>query len=439
MFLSREELEVRERATLAPYAMPSADSRGRAHPEEEHAYRTAFQRDRDRVIHTTAFRRLDYKTQVFVYHEGDHYRNRLTHTIEVAQIGRSMARTLGANEDLTEAICLAHDLGHPAFGHTGEVTLNQLMADHGGFDHQRQTMRILTLLEDRYAEFPGLNLTYEVREGLVKHDTDYDATDATGYEPQKAGTLECQLANLADEIAYNAADLEDGLRSGVLDSLAVRDLDVWKMVMGSLGERFDCRLDDQLRSRVIRRLLGIEITDAITATAGNLASAGVKTVDEVRDVGKNLASFSPELLEMNRSSQSLLAEILLPPSPRDAHGLQGQSHVDCDLSGVPRGVPTTALGSPGAGPKRPGLAGAGALRLYRRHDRSLRHPGIQAAVRPGSAGIALLPGTFGSLPIDKLPKVCAPPLDFQLSAACPRFQLFRYTCNLTCSSANTPR
>lgn len=300
MFLSREELEARERAALAPYAMASAASWGREHPEEEHAYRTAFQRDRDRVIHTTAFRRLEYKTQVFVYHEGDHYRNRLTHTIEVAQIGRSMARTLGANEDLTEAICLAHDLGHPAFGHTGEVTLNQLMAGHGGFDHQRQTMRILTLLEDRYAEFPGLNLTYEVREGLVKHDTDYDASDATGYEPEKAGTLECQLANLADEIAYNAADLEDGLRSGVLDSAAVRGLGVWKMVMSSLGERFDCRLDDQLRNRVIRRLLGIEITDAITATAENLASARVETADEVRAVGKNLAGFSPELLDMNR-------------------------------------------------------------------------------------------------------------------------------------------
>ena len=217
--------------------MASGDSRGREHPEAEHAYRTAFQRDRDRVIHTAAFRRLEYKTQVFVYHEGDHYRNRLTHTVEVAQIGRSMARALGANEDLTEAICLAHDLGHPAFGHTGETTLNTLMADHGGFDHQRQTMRIVTLLEDRYAEFPGLNLTYEVREGLVKHDTDYDVTDATGYQPELTGTLECQLANLADEIAYNAADLEDGLRSGVLDPLAVRDLGVWKMVMGCAWRR----------------------------------------------------------------------------------------------------------------------------------------------------------------------------------------------------------
>src|SRR5512135_1151361 len=144
MFLSREELEARERAGLAPYGMCSGDSRGRVHPEEEAAYRTAYQRDRDRVIHTTAFRRLEYKTQVFVYHEGDHYRNRLTHTIEVSQIGRTLARALGGNEDLTEAICLAHDMGHPPFGHTGEATLNELMADDGGFDHQRQTMRVVT-------------------------------------------------------------------------------------------------------------------------------------------------------------------------------------------------------------------------------------------------------------------------------------------------------
>lgn len=306
MFLSREEIEARERNTLAPYGMASSATRGRVHPEEEHPYRTAFQRDRDRVIHTTAFRRLEYKTQVFVYHEGDHYRNRLTHTIEVAQIGRSLARALGANEDLTEAICLAHDLGHPAFGHTGEHTLNRLMAAYGGFDHQRQTMRIVTLLEDRYVEFPGLNLTYEVREGLVKHDTDYDVTDATGYEPEKAGTLECQLSNLADEIAYNTADLEDGLRSGVLDPLDVQKLGVWQMVMASLGEKPDCRLEDKLRTRAIRRLIGLEITDAITATAGNLAGAGVRSVDDVRAVGKNLAGFSPEMQALNKELKAFL-------------------------------------------------------------------------------------------------------------------------------------
>src|SRR5512135_3720290 len=173
MFFDRQKLEELEDKALAPYGVRSKNSKGRAYLDDEPDYRTAFQRDRDRIIHTTAFRRMEYKTQVFVNHEGDHYRNRLTHTIEVSQIGRTIARALGANEDLTEAICLAHDLGHPAFGHTGETTLNQLMARHGGFDHQRQTMRVVTYLEDRYPDFPGLNLTYEVREGLVKHDTEY--------------------------------------------------------------------------------------------------------------------------------------------------------------------------------------------------------------------------------------------------------------------------
>jgi dGTPase len=306
MFLSREEIEARECDTLAPYAVCSGATRGRVYPEEEHPYRTAFQRDRDRIIHTTAFRRLDYKTQVFVYHEGDHYRNRLTHTIEVAQIGRSMARALGVNEDLTEAICLGHDLGHPAFGHTGEVTLNHLMAEHGGFDHQRQTMRIVSALEDRYEEFPGLNLTYEVREGLVKHDTDYDVIDAMGYEPELAGTLECQIANLADEIAYNTADLEDGLRSGMLDYLEVRELGIWRSAMIALGERVDCRLDDRLRARVIRRLIGLEISDALNATAGALAERGVQSVDDVRAAVENVACFSEEMRELNRELKAFL-------------------------------------------------------------------------------------------------------------------------------------
>ncbi len=306
MFLSREEIEAREQANLAPYGVSSGAGRGRVHPEEEHDYRTAFQRDRDRIIHTTAFRRLDYKTQVFVYHEGDHYRNRLTHTIEVAQIGRSMARALGVNEDLTEAICLAHDLGHPAFGHTGEVTLNQLMAEHGGFDHQRQTMRIVSVLEDRYEDFPGLNLTYEVREGIVKHDTDYDVIDATGYEPERAGTLECQVSNLADEIAYNTADLEDGLRSGVLDFLQVRELGVWQAVMASLGEKPDCCLEDKLRTRAVRRLIGIEITDAIRSTAAAIAERDIRTVEDVRSAGGNVACFSPEVHELNLELKAFL-------------------------------------------------------------------------------------------------------------------------------------
>jgi dGTPase len=318
MFLSRAEVEARERATLAPYGMASGDSRGRAYPEDEHAYRTAFQRDRDRIIHTTAFRRLEYKTQVFVYHEGDHYRNRLTHSIEVAQIGRNLARALGANEDLTEAICLGHDLGHPAFGHKGEATLNGLMTEYGGFDHQRQTLRIVTKLEERYPNFPGLNLTYEVREGLVKHDTDYDTTDATGYEPEQAGSLECQLASLADEIAYNTADLEDGLRSGLLDPLEVRELAIWGTVMRSLSEKLECRLDDLLRRRAIRRLIGIEVTDAITHTAASLAELDARTADDVRRANGELKAFlmqnfyrHPRLVRMSFKAHRLLSDLFL--------------------------------------------------------------------------------------------------------------------------------
>ncbi|MCB0112252.1 MAG: dNTP triphosphohydrolase, partial [Caldilineaceae bacterium] len=254
--VTREDLERREDVFLAPYGMRSSESRGRLYPEEEHAYRSAYQRDRDRIIHTTAFRRLEYKTQVFVYSEGDHYRNRLTHSIEVAQIGRTIARTLGANEDLAEAICLAHDLGHPPFGHVGEATLNDLMADHGGYDHQRQTYRILTALEQRYPDHPGLNLTYEVLEGVVKHDTDYDIVDARDYTPEERGTLECQLSNLSDEIAYNTSDLDDGLRSGILDPAVIAELGIARMVLDSLGEPYNADLRrNELRYRFIRRLV----------------------------------------------------------------------------------------------------------------------------------------------------------------------------------------
>ena len=194
MIYKRKELEKIEQMALAPYGLKSAESRGRVYPEAESASRPAFERDRDRIIHTTAFRRLEYKTQVFVYYEGDHYRTRLTHTLEVAQLGRSLARGLGCNEELTEAICLAHDLGHPPFGHAGEYALNALMAEHGGFNHNTQSYRIVTKLEQRYHNFPGLNLTYETREGMIKHETDYDKSDAEGYEPDKRGSLEAQIA-----------------------------------------------------------------------------------------------------------------------------------------------------------------------------------------------------------------------------------------------------
>src|SRR3954466_401750 len=183
MIITRQQREANEATMLAPYAVKSGDSQGRNYPEDEDAYRTAFQKDRDRILHTTAFRRLEYKTQVFVNYEGDYYRTRLTHTLEVAQIGRSLAAALGANVDLVEGICLSHDLGHSPFGHAGEHILNELMQDHGGYDHNRQTFRIVTELEERYPGWPGLNLTHELLEGIVKHESRYDVASSEGYDP----------------------------------------------------------------------------------------------------------------------------------------------------------------------------------------------------------------------------------------------------------------
>jgi dGTPase len=305
--LTREDLERHESQWLAPYAMRSSQTRGRAYPEPEPAYRTAYQRDRDRIIHTTAFRRLEYKTQVFVYSEGDHYRNRLTHSVEVAQIGRTLARALGCNEDLTEAICLAHDLGHPPFGHTGEWTLNDLMHKHGGFNHQKQTYRIITELERRYPDHPGLNLTYEVLEGVVKHDTDYDVVDARDYAPEERGTLECQIANLADEIAYNTSDLDDGLRSGILDPVAVRNLGVAQSVLSSMGKTPDVDLSDALmRHQFIRELVGMEVSDVVAATERNLKAAKVQTLADLRSLAQNAAGYSPLMQELNKELKAYL-------------------------------------------------------------------------------------------------------------------------------------
>lgn len=308
MYVTREELEQREERELAAYAMRSRESRGRVFPGPEHPYRTAYQRDRDRIIHTTAFRRLQYKTQVFVYNEGDHYRNRLTHTVEVAQIGRTLARALSCNEDLSEAICLAHDLGHPPFGHTGEATLNQLMRSHGGYDHQKQTYRIITKLALRYPAHPGLNLTYEVREGVVKHDTDYDVVDAREYNAGERGTLECQLSNLADEIAYNTSDADDGLRAGILDPGEFLELAISRRVLSSLGEApSSIDLNQPLdRYRFIRRLVGIEVSDAIVATGEKLSAAGVRDLAGLRAQAENIADYSAEVAEENRELKRFL-------------------------------------------------------------------------------------------------------------------------------------
>ncbi|MEJ2556901.1 MAG: deoxyguanosinetriphosphate triphosphohydrolase [Anaerolineae bacterium] len=308
MIMWREELEQQEAERLAPYAMKCRDSRGRAYPEDEHAYRTAYQRDRDRIIHTTAFRRLEYKTQVFIITEGDYYRTRLTHTIEVAQIGRTIARALRANEDLTEAICLAHDLGHGPFGHSGEGTLNELMADHGGFDHNHQSLRIVEKLERRFPDFYGLNLSWEVREGIMKHESEYDRGLAIAYDPDKRGTLECQIVNAADEIAYSTADLDDGLRSGMITSnqLEAADLSLWREVTHELGISPGTSFSEMDRHRVIRRLVGKHVTDLVQATDEMLQASNVQSVDDIRSLPSNVVTHSEAMQAKSRELKDFL-------------------------------------------------------------------------------------------------------------------------------------
>jgi dGTPase len=310
MIVWREELEQQEMERLAPYAMKSRDSRGREHPEDEHLYRTTYQRDRDRIIHTTAFRRLEYKTQVFIITEGDYYRTRLTHTIEVAQIGRTIARALRANEDLTEAICLAHDLGHGPFGHSGEETLNELMADHDGFDHNHQSLRIVEKLEQRFPDFNGLNLSWEVREGIMKHESEYDRGLAFAFDPDRQGTLECQIVNAADEIAYSTADLDDGLRSGMITPDQAGDVTLWREVTEELGVVPGLSFSEADRHRIIRRLVGKEVTDLVRTTDELLRASNVQSVDDVRNLPANVVRHSEEMNLKNRELKDFLYENL---------------------------------------------------------------------------------------------------------------------------------
>jgi dGTPase len=305
MIFAREHLEKLEAQILAPYGIRSKDSKGRAYPEEEKDYRTAFQRDRDRILHTTAFRRLEYKTQVFIVTEGDYYRTRLTHTLEVAQIGRTIARALGANEDLVESICLSHDLGHPPFGHAGESILHEVMKDHGGFDHNRQSYRIVTELEKRYPEFPGLNLTWEAREGIVKHETEYDVSDASKYDPEKRGHLEAQIANGADELAYTAHDLDDGLRSGLIHPNQLEGIDLWEELIDRVGWK-DTVLDELGRHQIIRRLIGMEVSDLIDSTSSNIERHDVSSVEELQLLPENVVSFSSIMDAKNRQLKDFL-------------------------------------------------------------------------------------------------------------------------------------
>ncbi|RPI22901.1 MAG: deoxyguanosinetriphosphate triphosphohydrolase [Chloroflexota bacterium] len=305
MLFNRFQLETYEDQFLAPYGCRSKNSKGRLSPENEPEFRTAFQRDRDRVLHTTAFRRLEYKTQVFINYEGDYYRTRLTHTLEVAQIGRSIARALGGNEDLVEAICLAHDLGHPPFGHSGEVALSRLMREYGGFDHNKQSLRIVTKLERRYEKFPGLNLTWEVREGIVKHESEYDVSDAAEYNPDLRGHLEAQIANVADELAYTAHDLDDGLRSDMITPYMLSGITLWEILVEQVSWRGPV-LDSLTRHEMIRNLIGLEINDVINTTDQNLRSSGVRSVEELQRLSYNVIGFSEDTHRRNRQLKDFL-------------------------------------------------------------------------------------------------------------------------------------
>ncbi|MDE2908130.1 MAG: deoxyguanosinetriphosphate triphosphohydrolase [Chloroflexota bacterium] len=305
MHSHRLKLEDNELATLAPYALFSRLSRGRLHNESEPRYRTAFQRDRDRIVHSAAFRLLEYKTQVFVNDAGDYYRTRLTHTLEVAQIGRTLARALGANEDLVEAICLAHDLGHPPFGHAGEDALNQLMSDHGGFNHNHQSYRVVTQLERRYPRWSGLNLTFETLEGIAKHETAYDRSAFRAISEESGPGLEAQIANVADELAYNAHDLDDGLQSGLIHLSQLQVLDIWRRVVERVKwDQGD--LDDVSRHNIIRELVGQLVDDVLFESERRIEDLAPRDSQDIQDHPQPVVSHSDEQQALNAALKDFL-------------------------------------------------------------------------------------------------------------------------------------
>ncbi|MDK3159427.1 deoxyguanosinetriphosphate triphosphohydrolase [Kamptonema cortianum] len=291
-------------------------------PEPQHDLRTEYQRDRARVIHSTAFRRLEYKTQVFLNGTGDHLRTRLTHTIEVANISRTIAMGLRLNEDLAETIALAHDLGHSPFGHCGEHTLNELMEGYGGFDHNLQSLRIVEVVEKRYPGFDGLNLTWEVREGLVKHETAYDTPDYKNkkYFQFPRASLEAQIANLADEIAYYSHDIEDGLEAGFLKPEALMELEIWSNAVDEVRRERKAKTAHISPGVVIRYLIDRAVTDVIGHSSKQIAKSGVQTVDDVRRHEKNLVSYSPELAKLNvKLRKYLYQNLYFHPDVRSVH------------------------------------------------------------------------------------------------------------------------
>lgn len=295
---------------LAIYAANELNSKGRIHKESKPAFRSEFQRDRDRIVHSAAFRRLEYKTQVFVNHEGDMFRTRLTHSIEVAQIGRSISRALNINEDLTEAICLAHDLGHTPFGHAGQDALNACMKEYGGFEHNLQSLRVVDVLEEKYAEFPGLNLTFETREGILKHCSKNNARELgelghrflEGTQP----SLEAQIANIADEIAYNNHDIDDGLRAGLLDMTMLRECELFDRQYKVVTEQWSDLSKRQLTHEIIRRMINVLVSDLINTSQQNIQDLSLKSIEDVRTQSKKLVTLSDDIKKMNLQLKQFL-------------------------------------------------------------------------------------------------------------------------------------
>src|SRR5438045_3137401 len=308
---TREELEERERQVLAPYAQLSAGTRGRVYREDPPEWRTQYQRDRDRVIHSRAFRRLEYKTQVFLNGTGDHLRTRLTHTMEVTAIARNIARALKLNDDLAETIALAHDLGHSTFGHKGEMVLDKLMKDHGGFEHNRQSLRVVEELEQKYPGFAGLNLTWEVREGLAKHRTSYDHPGHRHGFQAKSASLEAQVANLADEITYYSHDLDDGLDSGLLlEKQLSRQVRLWRQSARTVNKEYGELPEECRRYFIIRCLIDGQVRDVVGTTEERILDSQVQSAADVRLQSKPLVQYSSKRRELNWELRDYLYEHL---------------------------------------------------------------------------------------------------------------------------------
>ena len=304
--ITRQELEAREEKILSPYAAKAGRSRGRKHAEPEHPYRTAFQRDRDRVIHCTAFRRLEYKTQVFVNQEGDYYRTRLTHSMETAQVARTLARALSLNEDLCEVLALAHDLGHPPFGHAGQDALHDCMKKHGGFEHNLQSLRIIELLEERYPGFVGLNLTFETRESMRKHTVRPDMPVEKELQPGWAPLLEAQIVDNADSIAYASHDLDDGVKAGLITESQLLEVPLYRRAADRVKQGVKGAPDEIRQRAAVRSILDLMVTDLIESTESNLGKQNVSSINDVRRAKKPLVVYSPGMAREKLQFQRFL-------------------------------------------------------------------------------------------------------------------------------------